>query len=115
MNVSTDQLVKDLDENFHKMTREELLEDIAYRIQSQREMLVENWNEKKQIKFENMEMRKALEQGTKVLEKATNEMVRCETLLKQGTKSLLVWRTTSYLLGLIILILSLIIWNLNNV
>ncbi len=115
MKESAHQLVEDLDEDFHKMTREELLEDIAYRIQSQREMLIENWNEKKQIKFENMEMRKALEQGTKVLEKATNEMVRCEKLLKQGTKSLLVWQITSYLLGLIILILSLMIWNLNNV
>ena len=33
----------DLDEEFHRMTREELLDEIAIRIESYQEMLVLNW------------------------------------------------------------------------
>lgn len=95
--------VEELDEDWHKMSRDELLENIANLIHSNRLIIIENWKEKKQIRVENLEMRQILEHGTTVLENAMNEVKHYEKLFKQGIKTILMWRTTSYLLSIILI------------
>ncbi|MFV5193104.1 hypothetical protein ACMXYY_13335 [Acinetobacter courvalinii] len=93
----------DLDEEFHQMTREELLQDIAYRIQSDREMMAINWKERQAILAENKELRDAINFGTSVIEDAKQEIEYFGKVLKDNSKTISMWRKTSYILATLLL------------
>lgn len=93
----------DLDEEFHQMTREELLQDIAYRIQSDRKMIALNREEKQALLAENKELRDAINFGTSVIEDAKQEIEYFGKVFKDNSKTILMWRRTSYILATLLL------------
>jgi hypothetical protein len=99
----------DLDEEFHQMTREELLDEIAIRIESYQEMLVLNYKERRVIQDENKELKEALIHGTNVVESAARKMSEYDVIIKNGTKTILMWRNTCYLLVIILIIVALVL------
>ena len=94
----------DLDEEFHQMTREELLDEIAIRIEEYQELLVLNWKERKSIQDENKALRSAIEKGTVAMELAYNERKR----LKHMTKTYVLWKYSCF--GMVFLYIVLLIY-----
>lgn len=107
--------VNDLDEDFHQMNREELLEDIAARIQSQREMLIEGWHEKDALKADCLELCETLKFTTGMLETLTEKVQGYEVVFIQANQKIQMWKITSYVLAILILILCFYIWNFKYV
>lgn len=97
----------DLDEEFHQMTREELLDEIAIRIESYQEMLVLNWKERQVIQSENKDLRNTLENGTHVIEAAIKERERYQSLFKDISHKSLMWKYSCY--GMVFIFISLLI------
>ena len=96
----------DLDEEFHQMTREELLNEIAIRIESYQEMLVLNWKERQMIQNENKDLRETLIRGTSVIEAAIQEKERYEGLFKGTSNKIKLWKYSCYALSLLYILLS---------
>lgn len=94
----------DLDEEFHQMTREELLDEIAIRIESYQEMLVLNWKERQLIQDENKALRNAMEKDTVAMELAYNERKR----LKHMTETYVLWKFSCF--GMVFLFIALLIY-----
>ena len=93
----------ELDEDFYKMSREELLEDIKFRIQADREMLVLNWKEKRELSQQNKMLQQALEKSLLKVESATSDMEKYTKLITDTTKTIKMWRRTCYLLTAILI------------
>lgn len=94
----------DLDEEFHQMTREELLDEIAIRIVSYQEMLVLNWKERQLIQDENKALRNAMKKGTEAMELAYKERIR----LKHINKTYDLWKYSCF--GMMFLFIVLLIY-----
>lgn len=99
----------ELDEDFYKMSREELLEDIKFRIQADREMLILNWKEKSELRQQNKMLQKALENCLLKVEGATSDMEKYTKLMIGTAKTIKMWRSTCYLLALILIAVMLFI------
>ncbi|WP_180035599.1 MULTISPECIES: hypothetical protein [unclassified Acinetobacter] len=82
----------DLDKSILVMTREELLEEVADRIQCTKELMLLHRKEELMLRQEN-----------KVLQDALS---RIATSLKDSTKTISVWKNTSYLLTVILIVLA---------
>lgn len=96
----------ELDEDFYKMSKEELLEDIKYRIQADREMIILNFKEKKVLRQENRELKDALIHGTQVVENAAKKMNEYDAIIKNGTKTILMWKYSCYALSMLYVFLA---------
>lgn len=82
---------------------EELLQDIACRIQTDREMMAINWKERQAILVENKELRDAINFGTSVIEDARQEVEYFGKVLKDNSKTISRWRKTSYISAILLL------------
>lgn len=98
----------DLDEEFHQMTREELLDEIAIRIESYQEMLVLNWKERQLIQDENKELWGMLERGKNVINDVLKEKEKYETLFKKNSNGIFLWKYSCY--GMVFLFIVLLIY-----
>lgn len=99
----------ELDEEFHQMTREELLEDIKYRILADHEMIILHAREKRILEQEKLDMIMLLQKGDEAMFYATKRMQEYDALIKRGTKTILMWRTNCYLLTAILVIVAIVL------
>lgn len=99
----------ELDEEFHRMTREELLEDIKYRILADREMIILHARERRILEQEKLDMIMLLQKGDEAMFYATERMQEYDALIKRGTKTILMWRTNCYLLTAILVIVAIVL------
>ena len=98
----------ELDEDFYKMSREELLEDIKFRIQADREMLILNWKEKSELIQQNKMLQKALEDCLFKIEDANSDMEKYTKLMTGTAETIKMWRSTCYLLASILVAVMLL-------
>lgn len=99
----------ELDEDFHQMTRDELLEDIKYRILADREMILLHAKERRILEQEKLEMITLLQSGDAAMARAMDKMREYDVLIKRGTKTILMWRTNCYLLIAILVIVAIVL------
>lgn len=99
----------DLDEDILNMTRDELLEEVADRIQAIRELMKLHRMEERMLKQENQMLQDTLSRGASAMDHAAKRMQEYEILMKQSTKTILMWRTNCYLLTAILVIVSIVL------
>ncbi|MFB5706613.1 hypothetical protein [Acinetobacter radioresistens] len=99
----------DLDEDILNMSRDELLDEVADRIQAIRELMKIHRVEERMLKQENQVLQDALNRGVSVMDHATKRMQEYEVLMKQSTKTILMWRTNCYLLTAILVIVAIVL------
>ena len=76
------------------MLRDELVDEVKRQICYSRESLMEVWQEKKQLKRENKQMADTIQRNINTLKRA-----------KQAMHHVAMWRITSYLLAVLVMIL----------
>lgn len=99
----------ELDDDFYKMSREELLEDIKYRIISDREMLILNWKEKKALKQDIKMLEDALRSGTKTLEMTSIKISEYDRIMRNATRTIYMWKYSCYALVVLLIVIALMI------
>lgn len=96
----------ELSEDILSMSREELLEDIKFRIQGDHEMILLHAKERRILEQEKLEMITLLQRGDAAMAHAMDKMREYDALIKRGTKTILMWRTNCYLLTVILIIVA---------
>ena len=91
----------ELSEDILSMSRDELLEDIKYRILADREMILLHAKERRILEQEKLEMITLLQRGDAAMARAMDKM--------RGTKTILMWRTNCYLLAAILIIVAIVL------
>lgn len=99
----------ELSEDILSMNRDELLEDIKYRILADREMILLHAKERRILEQEKLEMITLLQRGDAAMVRAMDKMREYDALIKRGTKTILMWRTNCYLLTAILVIVAIIL------
>lgn len=99
----------ELSEDILSMSRDELLEDIKYRILADREMILLHAKERRILEQEKLEMITLLQRGDAAMARAMDKMREYDALIKQGTKTILMWRTNCYLLTAILVIVAIVL------
>lgn len=99
----------ELSEDILSMSRDELLEDIKYRILADHEMLLLHAKERRILEQEKVEMIALLQRGDAAMARATDKMREYDALIKQSTKTILMWRTNCYLLTALLVIVSIVL------
>lgn len=96
----------ELSEDILSMSREELLEDIKFRIQGDHEMILLHAKERRILEQEKLEMITLLQRGDAAMAHAMDKMREYDALIKRGTKTILMWRTNCYLLTVMLIIVA---------
>ncbi|NGP41033.1 hypothetical protein G4V72_04680 [Acinetobacter sp. GC2] len=99
----------ELSEDILSMSRDELLEDIKYRILADREMILLHAKERRILEQEKLEMITLLQRGDAAMARAMDKMREYDALIKRGTKTILMWRTNCYLLAAILIIVAIVL------
>jgi len=99
----------ELSEEILSMSRDELLEDIKYRILAGHEMLLLHAKERRILEQEKLEMITLLQRGDAAMARAMDKMREYDALIKRGTKTILMWRTNCYLLTAILVIVAIVL------
>lgn len=99
----------ELSEDILSMSRDELLEDIKYRILADHEMLLLHTKERRILEQEKLEMITLLQRGDAAMVRAMDKMREYDALIKRGTKTILMWRTNCYLLTAILVIVAIVL------
>lgn len=99
----------ELSEDVLSMSRDELLEDIKYRILADREMILLHAKERRILEQEKLEMITLLQRGDAAMVRAMDKMREYDALIKRGTKTILMWRTNCYLLTAILVIVAIVL------
>lgn len=98
----------ELSEDILSMSRDDLLEDIKYRILADHEMILLHAKERRILEQEKLEMVTLLQRGDAAMSHATERMREYDALIKRGTKTILMWRTNCYLLIAILIIVAIV-------
>ncbi|MDR6628376.1 uncharacterized protein YpmS [Acinetobacter lwoffii] len=99
----------ELSEDILSMSRDELLEDIKYRILVDHEMILLHAKERRILEQEKLEMITLLQRGDAAMARAMDKMREYDALIKRGTKTILMWRTNCYLLTAILVIVAIVL------
>lgn len=99
----------ELSEDILSMSRDELLEDIKYRILADREMILLHAKERQILEQEKLEMITLLQRDDAAMARAMDKMREYDALIKRGTKTILMWRTNCYLLTAILIIVAIVL------
>lgn len=99
----------ELSEDILSMSRDELLEDIKYRILADHEMILLHAEERRILEQEKLEMITLLQRGDAAMARAMDKMREYDALIKRGTKTILMWRTNCYLLTAILVIVAIVL------
>ena len=99
----------ELSEDILSMSRDELLEDIKYRILADREMILLHAKERRILEQEKLEMITLLQRGDAAMARAMDKMREYDALIMRGTKTILMWRTNCYLLTAILVIVAIVL------
>lgn len=100
----------DLDESILIMTREELLEEVADRIQCVRELMSLHRKEEGILRQENQMLKEALTRGMTTMNHTMDKLKEFEMVIDRGTKAILMWRRSCYLLtGILIFMASILV------
>ncbi len=99
----------ELSKDILSMSRDELLEDIKYRILADREMILLHAKERRILEQEKLEMITLLQRGDAAMARAMDKMREYDVLIKRGTKTILMWRTNCYLLTAILVIVAIVL------
>lgn len=102
----------DLEEKFHQMTREELLDEIAFRIESYEEMCLSNYEERKELRDENKQLWEMLARGKSVMDALINEKEKFEALFKVHSNKTLMWKYSCY--GMVLLFIFLMLYIITH-
>ncbi|MEK5787663.1 hypothetical protein V3528_07650 [Acinetobacter johnsonii] len=99
----------ELSEDILSMSRDELLEDIKYRILADREMILLHAKERRILEQEKLQMITLLQRGDAAMARTMDKMREYDALIKRGTKTILMWRTNCYLLTAILVIVAIVL------
>lgn len=99
----------ELSKDILSMSRDELLEDIKYRILADHEMILLHAKERRILEQEKLEMITLLQRGDAAMSHAMDKMREYDALIKRGTKTILMWRTNCYLLTAILVIVAIVL------
>ncbi len=99
----------DLDESILKMTRDELLEEVADRIQCMRELMMLHRKEERFLKQDIKMLEDALRSGTKTLEMTTLKMKDYDRIMTNATRTIYMWKYSCYALVVLLIVISFVL------